>query len=106
MARVKRNHAMGEVLEDAVGAAAIAWELDKAVLEAARKTVHGAQILAAHLRAHNTRISHYPPNDRYATRAGAETEYRETRVPDYHRTEALDSAPLALPAGRGVDGDE
>ncbi len=102
---MKHNSEVGEVLEDAAGAAAIAWELDKAFLEAARKTYHGAQIAAMHVRAWAHREpNHYP--SRYKTRAGAETEYRETRVPDYHRTEQLDSAPLALPAGRGVDGDE
>ncbi len=97
---MKRNHEVGEALEDVAGAAAISVELWKGVGEGARKTYHGAQIAAGHMRAWAHREpNHYP--SRYDTRAGAETEYRETRVPDYHRTEQLESPPLALPEGRG-----
>jgi len=100
---MKGNHAVGEALEDVAGAAAISVELWKGVGEGARKTYHGAQIAAAHMRAWaHQEPNHYP--SRYATRAGAETEYREARVPDYHRIEQLTEhgyEQLALPEGRG-----
>lgn len=87
-------------VDDLVAAVKLPMELNKAAWKLGKKGYEIAQLMAAGFFS--------PPRDYYPSKPGplplsaSEPDGPNVIVPDYHRTEVLEPAPLALPEGRGA----